>query len=196
MSRRISYEAFNKSLTKDEFEELVSSAGYSICRGFRLVRISIRNKETKSRRIEHIGYKASWKVFWNNLSFKHRVAVRRMPFFDEKVFFEITGIQLRSGKRMENENGNEKYDLFHGGTSKKEYAAIKLKIPRSGNPELDAWIRKSRMTDFARDAVLGVTYSYFRDEHPKADMSQIANCAYIIAGRMMERLEKEGWGKK
>jgi hypothetical protein len=38
-------------------------------------------------------YKTLWRYFWNSLTFKERVAIRRMPHFDKDVFFEITGVK-------------------------------------------------------------------------------------------------------
>jgi hypothetical protein len=34
-----------------------------------------------------------------------------------------------------------------------QYAAIKLRVPRSGDPEIDAMIRESRRADFAGQAM-------------------------------------------
>jgi hypothetical protein len=102
MSRRISYEAFNKSLTKEEFERLIFSEGYKICRDFSLVKFRVRTKPGKFGNFRHMGYKASWKIFWNNLSFRKRLAVRRMPFLDEEVFYKITGIRLNTGTLKNN----------------------------------------------------------------------------------------------
>jgi hypothetical protein len=94
MSRRISYEAFNKLLTKDECEALTRSSGYRICRDFELVRFRVRTKTGKFGDFRYMGYKASWKVFWNSLTFHQRQAVRQMPFLDKDVFFEITGVKI------------------------------------------------------------------------------------------------------
>jgi hypothetical protein len=94
MSRRISYGAFNKSLTEAEFNELLCSEGYRICQSFTLVKFRIRTKTGIFGDFRYMSYKASWKVFWNGLSFSRRMAVRRMPFLDKDVFFEITGVRL------------------------------------------------------------------------------------------------------
>ncbi|MDR1230795.1 MAG: pentapeptide repeat-containing protein [Spirochaetaceae bacterium] len=94
MSRRISYEAFNKSLAKDEYEELTRSEGYWICLNFELVRFRVRTKTGKFGDFRYMGYKASWKVFWSSLTFGQRQAVRQMPFMDKDVFFEITGVKI------------------------------------------------------------------------------------------------------
>jgi hypothetical protein len=98
MSRRISYEAFNKSLTNDEFEKLINSDGYRICKNFQLVKFRVRASTGKSGDFQYMSYKTSWKVFWNSLSFRERLAVMNMPYFDRDVFFEITGIRVPGHK--------------------------------------------------------------------------------------------------
>ncbi|MDR1220359.1 MAG: hypothetical protein LBK73_12230 [Treponema sp.] len=82
------------------------------------------------------------------------------------------------------------------GMTIREYAAIKLKVPRSGDDaELDALIRESRRADFAGQAIIGISHAYFSTEFnngmAKADISEIAHCAYLVADRMIEELEKE-----
>jgi hypothetical protein len=93
MSKRISFEAFNKSLTEEEFNELINSRGYRICRRFELVRFRIRAKTGKFGDFRYLSYKSSWNYFWYKLSFEERMEIRKMPHFDKDVFFEITGIK-------------------------------------------------------------------------------------------------------
>ena len=93
MSRRINYEAFNRNLTKKEFEAIITSEGYRICCRFKLFKFRIR-KNKKSVYWQFMSYKQSWAVFWNSLNFRERNAVRKIPFMDKEVFFEITGIKL------------------------------------------------------------------------------------------------------
>jgi hypothetical protein len=94
MSRRISWEAFNKSLTANEFRALTRSAGYKVCEKFRLVKFRVRAETGKFGDFQYLDYKASWQVFWNSLSLRQRMDVRRMPFLDKDVFLEITGVKL------------------------------------------------------------------------------------------------------
>jgi hypothetical protein len=94
MSKRISYEAFNKQLTEKEYAELTQSAGFSVCRKFNLVKYRVRSKAGKFGGFRYMGYKSSWKVFWNSLAFKERNTVRKMPHLDKAVFEEITGVKL------------------------------------------------------------------------------------------------------
>lgn len=93
MSKRISYEAFNKSLSRGEYTELICSRGYHICQQFQLVKYRVRTRTGKFRDFRYLGYKKSWQYFWNNLSFTQRMAIRNMPHFDKDVFYEITGIK-------------------------------------------------------------------------------------------------------
>lgn len=46
-----------------------------------------------------------------------------------------------------------------GGMTLREYAAIHLKQPHSGNPLLDEMIREARRDDFARAALTGILAS-------------------------------------
>lgn len=94
MSRRISYEAFNKSLTEIQWKELTNSEGYSVCDGFSLVKYRVKASTGKFGDYKYMGYKASWRVFWASLSFVDRCAIRKMPYLDKDVFYEITGVKL------------------------------------------------------------------------------------------------------
>jgi hypothetical protein len=93
MSERISYEAFNRSLSKQEYEKLMDSEGMNICGRFFLMRISVKAPD-KNRRYIYASYKKSWAYFWSCLSFRERMAVRNIPYMDKGVFEEITGIRL------------------------------------------------------------------------------------------------------
>ena len=94
MTKRISYEAFNKPLTEDEFEKLITSDGYQICRDFSPIKFRVRTITGKFGDFKYLSYKASWKIFWSKLSFHQRLAVRKMPHFDKDIFFEITGVKV------------------------------------------------------------------------------------------------------
>jgi hypothetical protein len=94
MSRRLHYEAFNKTLSQNEYNKLVSSSGYKVCLRFHPVQFRMRAVTGKYGDYRYMSYKASWRVFWNGLSFQERLAVARMPHFDAKVFYEITGIKV------------------------------------------------------------------------------------------------------
>jgi hypothetical protein len=83
----------------------------------------------------------------------------------------------------------------HDGLTIKQYAAIHLKVPRSGDPEIDAMIRESQRAEFAGQALAGISYEYFSNDinrgSAKADISQIAHCALLVADAMIAKLENE-----
>ena len=94
MSRRISYEAFNKSLTEQEYGDLVRSEGFDVCLRFGLAKYRVRRPSGRLGDYNYYSYKKSWEIFWASLSFNERMAVRNMPHIDKYVFEEITGIKL------------------------------------------------------------------------------------------------------
>jgi hypothetical protein len=48
---------------------------------------------------------------------------------------------------------NPDFACTDSGMALKKYAAIKLKVPRSGDPEIDAMIRESRRAEFATNTI-------------------------------------------
>ena len=94
MSRRISYEAFNKSLSVNEYSLLKISKGFNILKRFKLYSFKDRLSKEKPKQRVYLSYKESWRMFWQTLTPKEKLAVKRMPHFDAQVFYEITGIKL------------------------------------------------------------------------------------------------------
>jgi hypothetical protein len=82
-------------------------------------------------------------------------------------------------------------DLREGvdyGLSRKEYAAIKLKVPRSGDPDIDKMIQESRRDDFAKAELIGIMLTpvvFYAG--PESMTSEV----YKIADAMLTELEKE-----
>jgi hypothetical protein len=70
--------------------------------------------------------------------------------------------------------------------TEKQYAAIYLKVPRSGDAEIDAMIRESRRADFAGQAMAGMAnvYKIFIGD-------DVAKEARSRADSMLAELEKE-----
>jgi hypothetical protein len=66
------------------------------------------------------------------------------------------------------------------GITTRQYAAIKLRVPMSGDAELDAMILESRRLDFAGQA-LGVRINYGANIREK----ELANECYAIADAML-----------
>jgi hypothetical protein len=50
----------------------------------------------------------------------------------------------------------------------KQYAAIRLKVPRSGDPEIDDMIRESRRLDFAEKTSFDGNMRFLKEEAHRA----------------------------
>ena len=94
MTKKITYEAFNKQLTKEEYDDLIGSEGFRLLRHFRLYAFKTRTEKDGQKRLAYLSYKASWRMFWQTLTPMQKLTVKRMPHFDADVFYEITGIKL------------------------------------------------------------------------------------------------------
>lgn len=94
MTKKITYEAFNKQLTKEEYDALIESEGFTILQRFRLYSFKTRTEKNGQKRLIHLSYKASWRIFWQSLTPMQKLTIKRMPHFDTDVFYEITGIKL------------------------------------------------------------------------------------------------------
>ena len=94
MTKKITYEAFNKQLTKEEYDTLIESEGFTLLKRFRLYSFKTRIEKNGQKHIAHLSYKASWRMFWQRLTPEQKLTIKRMPHFDADVFYEITGIRL------------------------------------------------------------------------------------------------------
>lgn len=94
MSKKITYEAFNKQLTKEEYDTLIESEGFTLLQRFRLYAFKTRTEKNGQKRLAYLSYKASWRMFWQTLTPMQKLTVKRMSHFDADVFYEITGIKL------------------------------------------------------------------------------------------------------
>ena len=94
MTKKITYEAFNKQLTKEEYDALIESEGFSLLQCFRLYSFKARTEKDGQKHIVHLSYKASWRMFWQTFTPEQKLTIKRMPHFDADVFYEITGIRL------------------------------------------------------------------------------------------------------
>lgn len=63
MTKKITYEAFNKQLTKEEYDALIESEGFTILQRFRLYSFKTRTEKNGQKRLIHLSYKASWRMF-------------------------------------------------------------------------------------------------------------------------------------
>lgn len=94
MSKKVVYEAFNKQLTKEEYDALIESEGFTLLCRFRLCLFKTRTTKNGQKRLACLSYKASWRMFWQTLTPMQKLTIKRMPHFDADVFYEITGIRL------------------------------------------------------------------------------------------------------
>ena len=94
MTKKITYEAFNKQLTKEEYDDLIGSEGFMLLQCFRLYAFKTRTEKNGQKHLAYLSYKASWRMFWQTITPMQKLTVKRMPHFDADVFYEITGIKL------------------------------------------------------------------------------------------------------
>ena len=94
MTKKIAYEAFNKLLTEREYDALINSDGFMILQRFSLYSFKARTEKNGQKRLVHLSYKASWRMFWQSLTPEQKLTIKRIPHFDADVFYEITGIRL------------------------------------------------------------------------------------------------------
>jgi hypothetical protein len=80
------------------------------------------------------------------------------------------------------------YILTSPGMTLKEYAAIRLKVPRSGDPEIDAMIRESRRAEFAAAALAGICCKENWDD---GEENVVAGWSWDLADAMLAEWEKE-----
>jgi hypothetical protein len=85
--------------------------------------------------------------------------------------------------------GVMEYQCIDPGMDLKEYAAIKLKVPRSGDPELDAMIRESRRAEYIRAAFEGMIAD--EGESPPWIPGEVAKRVIEFADAMIAEMEKE-----
>jgi len=82
-------------------------------------------------------------------------------------------------------NGDIEYGS--GGLTKREYAAIHLRVPQSGNHELDAMIREAQRNELAARAMEGLV-SQLNLYHVSVD--EVAELSYRQADAMLKEREK------
>jgi hypothetical protein len=81
----------------------------------------------------------------------------------------------------------------------RQYAAIKLRVPRSGDPELDKWIKESRRADLAEAAmsiIVGKAIPWPDSRLENDWKEQMSQESYGIADAMLAEWEKTGTKEK
>jgi hypothetical protein len=95
---------------------------------------------------------------------------------------------------FENADGVQRLESGGSGMTLRQYAAIKLKVPRSGDPDIDAMIRESRRAEFAGLAmeakIAGILASSSWDSR-EIRTEPITKEAFAVAVAMLARWEKE-----
>jgi hypothetical protein len=81
-------------------------------------------------------------------------------------------------------------ECFDPGMTLRQYAAIHLKVPRSGDPEIDGMIRENVRKDFAEKALVGEAYMGYVSS-PK----DVAADCFKMACAVLAEWEKEAGGK-
>jgi hypothetical protein len=77
--------------------------------------------------------------------------------------------------------GDADYQCTDSGLTVKQYAAIHLKVPRSGDPELDAMIRESRRAEFAENVIDTAFCQYVAVGKKNPSPDEVVETAYKIA---------------
>jgi hypothetical protein len=87
----------------------------------------------------------------------------------------------------------EDYGCSDPGMTLSQYAAIHLKVPMSGDPEIDKAIRESRRLDMAGQALAGICAKVYKtkDYNGPFIFEDIANEARLMANTLLAEWEKE-----
>jgi len=94
--------------------------------------------------------------------------------------------------RGELEIPGKRYLPASEGLNKAEYAAIHLKVPNSGNAEIDVMVRKSLRGELAQKVLVGmvsITPNYRLPEN-KSDCAKIAKLAFMLVDAMTKEMDK------
>jgi hypothetical protein len=86
--------------------------------------------------------------------------------------------------------GGADYECTDAGLTAKQYAAIHLKVPRSGDPELDAMIRESRRAEFAENVIDTAFCQYAAVGKKNPSIDEVVAMAHKIANAMIAEWEK------
>jgi len=84
----------NTLIDKKELDAIKCSGAYCILNRFYPVKFRVRTSSGKFGDFKYLPFKSSFKHFWRNLSIDERKTIINMPYFNKKVFFEITGVKI------------------------------------------------------------------------------------------------------
>jgi len=85
---------FNKLVDISEVKKIINTEGYNKLCKYHLYKYRVRTRTGKYGDYRYCSYKQSWKIFFSKLTAKEKLAIKRIPYFDSDVFFEITGVKL------------------------------------------------------------------------------------------------------
>jgi hypothetical protein len=85
------------------------------------------------------------------------------------------------------------YVLTDAGMSLRKYAAIHLRVPFSGDPDINAMILESRRAEFAGQALAGICAKVYKtgEYKPPHVWGDIANEALLMANALLAELGKK-----
>jgi hypothetical protein len=91
-----------------------------------------------------------------------------------------------------NNDGVQRIESGVSGMTLKQYAAIHLKVPRSGDPEIDGMIRESVRKDFVTEA-MKVLFSEHSSIDDKETVASLADSCFVFANAVLVEWEKGIW---
>jgi hypothetical protein len=83
------------------------------------------------------------------------------------------------------------FDLLDNGLTLRQYAAVHLKAPRSGDADIDAMIRKSLRAELAGQVIGFIVLGASREASLKDVLHLSAKTACAVADALIAELEKE-----
>jgi len=95
----------------------------------------------------------------------------------------VKDYEYPSGRRRD-------FYVFHEGLTKREHTCIALRIPASGNPELDALIAQAQRRDVAAMVLNGILSSPEDSALSDIDIMQVVGLADLLLAELAKREEK------
>ena len=85
------YRIFNHDVPEKEWEKIKNSLDIKL-------KLTEWNEETKS--LDVYSYEYAWANWWKEASKKQKESITKMKFFDQKIFTEITGIDIEADSKI------------------------------------------------------------------------------------------------
>jgi hypothetical protein len=87
--------------------------------------------------------------------------------------------------------GDADYQCTDSGLTARQYAAIRLKVPRSWDPVIDRMIRESRRAEFAENVIDTAFCQYVAVGKKNPSTDEVVAKAHKIADALLAEWEKE-----